>query len=383
MSSAFITHISTFLPNAPIDNDTMESVLGFVNGKKSRARALVLKNNGIKNRHYAIDPKTGKLTHNNAQLTAEAVRRLLEAVKLGIDEVPLLACGTATPDQLMPAHGFMTQGELKGPPCEVFTAAGSCTASMAALRYATLAVASGQAPRAVVTGSELLSPLMQGKHFGPELDSRVAALEKDPHIAFEYEFLRWMLSDGAGAVLVEPEAQQRTAMPVLKIHWVESVSFAGQLDTCMYHLARKREDGSTESWKEAEPSEWAKGGFFNLGQDARMLGENIGRVMGDSLALVMKKKKLGGREVDWLLPHISSAFFRAQVKEQAERVGLFVPEERVFTNLATVGNVATASVFLMLEELLTSGRAKKGEKILCSIPESARFNASFALLEVV
>ncbi len=381
--NAFITHISTFLPNQPIDNEAMESVLGLVNGKKSRARALVLRNNGIKNRHYAMDPGTGKLTHNNAQLTAVAVRRLLEAVKLGIDEVPLLSCGTATPDQLMPAHGFMAQGELEGPPCEVFTAAGSCTASMAALRYATMAVGSGHAPRAVVTGSELLSPLMHAKHFGPELDSRLAALEEDPHIAFEYEFLRWMLSDGAGALLLEPEARQRTSLPVLKVHWVETISFAGELDTCMYHLARKRPDGSTESWKEAEPSEWAKSGFFNLGQDARMLGENIGRVMGDSLALVMKKRKLGGREVDWLLPHISSAFFRTQVKEQAERIGLFVPEERVFTNLSTVGNVGTASVFLMLEELLASGRAKKGEKVLCSIPESARFNAAFGLFEVM
>ncbi|MBL8956432.1 MAG: beta-ketoacyl-ACP synthase III [Myxococcaceae bacterium] len=381
--SAFITHISSFLPNGPIDNDTMESVLGLVNGKRSRARALVLRSNGIKNRHYAIDPASGQQTHTNAQLTAEAVRRLLDAVKLGVDEVPLLACGTATPDQLMPAHGFMTQGELKAPPAEVFTVAGSCTSSMSALRYATIAVGSGQVPRAVVTGSELCSALMHARHFRPELDDRIAALEKEPRIAFEYEFLRWMLSDGAGAVLVEPEARQRSAMPVLKIHWVDSISFAGQLDTCMYHLARKREDGSTETWKQVEPSEWLKSGFFNLGQDSRMLGENIGRVMGDSLAMVMKKRKLGGREVDWLLPHISSAFFRSEVKSQAERVGLFVPEERVFTNLAEVGNVGAASVFLMLEELVTSGRAKKGEKILCSIPESARFNASYALLEVM
>jgi 3-oxoacyl-[acyl-carrier-protein] synthase-3 len=381
--NVFINHLTTFLPNAPVDNDTMESVLGLVNGKKSRARALVLRNNGIKQRHYAIDPATGKLTHNNAQLTAEAVRRLLADVKLGLTEVPLLSCGTATPDQLMPAHGFMVQGELKLPACEVFTAAGSCTASMAALKYAAMAVGAGHVPRAVVTGSELLSPLMQAKHFGPELEERVQALEKDAHIAFEYEFLRWMLSDGAGAALLEPEPRQRGPLPPLKLHWVESVSFAGKLDTCMYHLARKLPDGRTESWKEVEPKEWLKGGFFNLGQDARMLGELIAPVMGDGLALAVKKREVGATEVDWLLPHISSAFFRTQAQEQIARAGLSIPDDRVFTNLAKVGNVATASVFLMLEELLASGRATAGQKIMTVVPESARFNCSVALLEVM
>jgi 3-oxoacyl-[acyl-carrier-protein] synthase-3 len=375
--NVFINQLSTFLPNAPVGNDEMEAVLGLVNGKKSRARQLILRNNGIVRRHYAIDPQTQKLTHDNAALTAEAVRRLGP-----VGDIALLACGTASPDQLMPAHGFMVQGALKLPPCEVFTAAGSCTASMAALRYGAIAVASGAARNAVVTGSELLSPLMQAKHFGPELDERVAALEKDPHIAFEYEFLRWMLSDGAGACLLENEPRPRGPLPSLRLHWVESVSFAGHLDVCMYHLARKR-DGRTESWKEVEPSEWLKGGFFNLGQDARMLSEHIAPFMGDALKMVLERRPLARDGVDWLLPHISSAFFKPQVAAQLERIGVHVPEERVFTNLSTVGNVATASVFLMLEELLTSGRARKGERILCAIPESARFNASFALLEVL
>lgn len=380
--NTFITHISTFLPNAPVDNDTMESVLGMVNGKKSRARPVVLRNNGIVRRFYAIDPKTGRLTHDNAKLTAEAVRALAKEASLDLKSVSLMACGTASPDQLMPAHGFMVQGELGLPPIEVFTAAGSCTASMAALSYGVMAVGSGNAKNAVVTGSELLSPLMQAKHFGPELDGRIAALEKDPHVAFEYEFLRWMLSDGAGACLVESEPRKRGPLPALKVHWVESVSFAGHLDTCMYHLARKR-DGRTESWKEVEPAEWLKGGFFNLGQDARMLAEHIGPFMGDALKQVADKRGLTAREVDWLLPHISSTFFKSQVKAQLDRIGLPISEEKVFTNLAQVGNVATASIFLMLRELLESGRAKTGQRILCVVPESARFNASFALLEVV
>lgn len=380
--NAFITQVSTFLPNEPVANDGIEDILGKVNGRESSARSRVLRNNGIRSRHYAIDPKTGQPTHNNAQLTAEAVRKLLRDSGAELRDVPLLSVGTASPDQLIPAHGPMVHGELGTPPCEVFTAAGACTASMAALKYAAMAVGGGHATRAIVTGSELMSPLMRARHFGPELDSRLQALEKDPHVAFEHEFLRWMLSDGAGACLVEPTPTRRGTQPVLKIHWLESVSFAGELEVCMYHLARKHE-GKVEGWKEVDPSEWMKGGFFNVGQDARMLGRHIGPIVADAIKLAVDRKQLTSDQVDWFLPHISSAFFRGEIQKQLPRIGFPIPEERVFTNLSTVGNIGTASVFAMLQELLDSGRAKTGQKIFCVIPESARFNASFALLEVM
>src|SRR3546814_8068914 len=46
-------------------------------------------------------------------------------------------------------------------------------------------------------------------NFEAENEARVAALETKPVIAFEKDFLRWMLSDGAGAALLEnrPAAQ--------------------------------------------------------------------------------------------------------------------------------------------------------------------------------
>ncbi|HSJ02079.1 MAG TPA: hypothetical protein VK956_06470, partial [Verrucomicrobium sp.] len=42
---AYITRLSKFLPNEPVPNDEMELTLGMVNGKPSRARSIVLRNN--------------------------------------------------------------------------------------------------------------------------------------------------------------------------------------------------------------------------------------------------------------------------------------------------------------------------------------------------
>ena len=53
--------------------------------------------------------------------------------------------------------------------------------------------------------NELISPLMHARHFEAESEHKIASLAAHPEIAFEKDFLRWMLSDGAGALLLEPQ----------------------------------------------------------------------------------------------------------------------------------------------------------------------------------
>ncbi|MCZ6803089.1 MAG: hypothetical protein O7D86_03920 [Proteobacteria bacterium] len=47
----FITALGKFLPGDPVPNNEMEAYLGLINGKRSRVRALVLRQNRIKYRH--------------------------------------------------------------------------------------------------------------------------------------------------------------------------------------------------------------------------------------------------------------------------------------------------------------------------------------------
>ena len=88
--SVYINRISKFLPGEPVSNDEMEQYLGFVGGDlKSKSKAIILRNNKITNRYYAID-KSGNSTYTNAQLAAEAVKGLensdfkIEDIKLQI-----------------------------------------------------------------------------------------------------------------------------------------------------------------------------------------------------------------------------------------------------------------------------------------------------------
>ena len=374
--SAYITGTSSFLPNAPVANDDIENVLGMIAGKPSRARRIVLRNNGIRSRHYAIDPATGAFTHSNAQLAAAALRGL------DLSNVAVLACGTSCADQLMPGHAVMVHGELGIPPCEVVSTAGICAAGMGALKYAYLSVLAGQVKKALASGSERASGGLLARLYEPESAHRVAELEDNPEIAFEKDFLRWMLSDGAGAFLVED--RPRPDGLSLHIDWIDLQSQADSMPVCMYAGGDKDGDGRFQGWQEFAASQWAARSIFSVKQDVRLLNEAIvEQTFGKSLAVARARHKLQAEAVDWFLPHMSSEYFRQPITDCLAEIGFPLPQEKWFTNLHTKGNTGSASIYIMIDELLKSSRLKDGQRLLCFIPESGRFTGALMQLTVV
>lgn len=378
--SVYLTRCSAFLPNAPVANDQIEGLLGQVGERPSRARAMVLRNNGIEQRHYAIDPLTGRASHSNAQLTAEAVRGLC-GKGFELCDMQLLACGTSSPDQLAPNHAVMVHGELASPPCEAMAASGICVAGVMSFKYAFMSIAARLTRNAVATGSEQVSSFMRAQHFAAESEERVKALGKRPGLGFEKDFLRWMLSDGAGAVLLEDRPAESGLS--LRVEWVDQFSYAGQLEPCMYAGAEKTPDGRLIGWREFDSMQAvADRSVMSVKQDVRLLEEGIRISARKGFDDMLARRRLRSDEVDHLLPHYSSAHFRP-VMWEVMPPDWKIPYERWFTNLETRGNVGSASMYLMLHDLLASGRVCSGERILCFVPESGRFSTAFVYLTVV
>lgn len=379
--SAYITATAAFLPGPPIENDEMEQVLGMVGDRPSRARRIILRNNGIRRRHYVLDRTTGKPLYNNAQLTAEAVRGL-RAADFDLQKLETLVCGTSIPDQVMPNHAVMVHGELGNPPCEVVGTAGVCVAGFTALKYAYLAVLSGQSRNAIATGSEVASLSMHARNFRAEVEEKVAQLETRPEIAFEKDFLRWMLSDGAGAALVQDHP--RSDGISLRIEWIDAYSYASELPACMYAGADKDAQGRLIGWREHDPREWLASSIFAVKQDVKLLNDKvIAHTLTKPLQQVMAKRGLRADMIDYLLPHMSSQYFREPVAQGLSDAGCYVPPERWFTNLTERGNTGSASAYIMLDELFRSGRLRPGQRLLVWVPESGRFSSAFAFLTVV
>ncbi len=378
MDSVYINKMSRFLPNNPVSIDEMEDYLGLIKGVKSKAKSLILRNNGIKTRHYALD-KEGNFTHTNSELVHEAIK-LIEKDGFSLDELELLALGTTSPDQLLPAHASMVQGLLKNRPMEVVSPEGSCNSGMLALKYAYMSIMTGNSKNAISGGSEFFSSWLLSSNFDDEAE-KLLKLEKEPYIQFEREFLRWMLSDGASVALLENKPNESGIS--YRVDFVDILSYSNELPSCMYAGGERTEDGQIRPWRSYNQDELMEKSILAIRQDTRLLGGNIVETGAKGIKRVCEKYNFSTEEIDYFLPHMSSEYFRFKIEEEAEKVGCPLPQEKWFTNLSKFGNVGAASAYLMMEELFNSGKLKKGDQVLVMSPESARFSYAYIKLTVV
>jgi 3-oxoacyl-[acyl-carrier-protein] synthase-3 len=381
MTPVYINAVEALLPNDPVENSQIEDVLGKIQGQPSRSKAMILRNNGIKRRYYAVDPLTGRATHSNCQLTVGAIRKLCERAQLPANEIECLACGTASPDQMIPNHAVMVHAAIGSHPCEVVSTTGVCCCGMTAFKYAYMSVATGQTRNAVATASEVISRTLRPSWITGS-KQKASDLEADPIIGFDAEFLRWMLSDGAGAALLSSEPSQSGNS--LRVDWIDILSRAYSAEPCMYSGAQKAPDGSLQGWPDsADPANAFKEGYFRLKQDVKVLSNYIVKLGVETLELVQRRRSIEATDFDWFLPHLSSEYFRQPVARGLQAIGFDISQEKWFTNLASKGNTGSASLLIMLEELFNSDSLRKGDKLLCLVPESARFTYCWMQLTVV
>lgn len=376
MFEVYITKAAKYLPNEAVSNEEMEDYLGLINDAASKARRIILRNNKITSRYYAID-KTGKSTHNNAELTKNAVVQLFDE-NFTAQDLEVLSCGTSTPDVFLPSHAAMVHGLLKNKSVELNSSTGVCCAGMNSLKFGFLSIKSGNSQNAICTGSEKVSSWLNAQMYNHEA-ANLKSLEEQPIIAFKKDFLRWMLSDGAGAFLLE----NKPSGPIsLKIEWMEAFSYAYELETCMYAGGDKLENGEIKAWSEYPPEQWLKESVFAIKQDVKLLDEFILSKGAESMSDAMSKNNISSDQVDYFIPHVSSNFFVEGLKKGLTEKGIGMADEKWFMNLSRVGNVGSASIYLAVEELMNSGNLKKGDRILLSVPESGRFSFAYAYLTV-
>src|SRR5262245_29550092 len=258
----FITSLGKFLPGPPVDNDSMEGFLGRINGQASRARKKVLKQNGIRTRHYAIDQNQNSV-FSNAEMAARAVLQAIDRSGLDVYDIDFLAAATSQGDFPLPGFASMVHGELNGSPCEIATLHGVCASGVMALKAAMMQVLSGKKHHAVACASEFASRLFKSTRF--ESQKKV----QEEGLGFDAEFLRWMLSDGAGAAVLG-DSQAASGLS-FQIEWIELTSFANQFAPCMY-VGPEKSGKKLPSWLDYPSFESAASdGAMNLRQDVRML----------------------------------------------------------------------------------------------------------------
>jgi 3-oxoacyl-[acyl-carrier-protein] synthase III len=362
MNEAYITGVGAYLPGDPVSNEELAGRFGPETPRGAALRRRTLAANGIRTRHYAVDAK-GMTLMLNEELAAQAVRCALADRGLPPAAVRMLATGTTQGDLLVPGFASMVHGRLGGGPMELLSAAGVCASGMAALRSAVSAVRLGEHPVAVAVGSELVS----------------RSLAAGPADTLDTSFLRWTLSDGAGAVVVEP--QPRPDGLSLRVDWMHLVSHAHRHPVCMSAgLGDDRAVRAGTTWLDRrDPADAGEATAPRLRQDMAALPALLGAGVAEFGALV----RAGRIDVDTehILCHYSAEHFRAKLMSRLRDAGYALDEQRWFTNLQTAGNTGAASIYVMLEAVRP--RLQRGDRVLVIVPESGRFTLAFAQLTCV
>ena len=143
----------------------------------------------------------------------------------------------------------------------------------------------------------------------------------------------------------------------LRVEWLEGVSYANEMDACMYMGSEKKPDGTLKSYLDYTPDELKIHSVLSIKQDVRLLGDNIVPLGGRKLKELFDKKGLKSEEIDHFLPHMSSEFFKSKMYDSLVELGIPIPYEKWRVNLTTKGNVGAGSIYLMIDELFHSGKS--------------------------
>ncbi len=362
----YIQSAGYHMPGAPVSNDAMDDYIAPINRISPRIKNKILAENGIQQRYYAID-KNGSTVMTHTRLAANAIEDCLQRANATLDEVSLLTMGSTGSDALIPGFAAMVQGELGARPMETLSSLGVCASGVAALNYAAQSIELGAHQQAIVAAAEMPSRIFKKSRFAPR------GYQSD----FDAHFLRWMLSDGAGALLLTNKPEPKNGVR-LKINWIHHKSFAGDYPVCMQ--LGLTEDRSTSFLDFPSSSEAEAEGALALRQDIRLLPHLFDVSIHEYVKLV-EEEWVHSSEIDHFLCHYSSNRFIPVVEELLAKAGLTIPRERWYSNLTTRGNTGSASIFIMLAEFLDTHTIKPGEKIFCFIPESGRMTAAYILLE--
>src|SRR5215211_1938917 len=293
MAECYITSTGSYLPGDPVENKNINQYLGRVLGE-SGVQSNILAVNGIQTRHYALD-KRQNATHSIYELAAEAVKDCLSQDR-NSSRIDYLSAGTTHAPILAPGlssllHDQLSKENVISHPLEINSNSGICSSGAQALVNASRAVKSGEARAAICVGVEHSSVGLRSKAFHTTYD--LPAILRDVRTSkwFMSVFLRFMLSDGAGAFLLE--GQPGGGGFSLKVNWTYSRSFANEAPLCM-----------------------------QLQSDPVLLRQDI-KILGQYMAPLSKKAVEGAlcehdETLDcytMVLPHMSSYYFERSVKK--------------------------------------------------------------------
>ncbi|MCM1496734.1 MAG: ketoacyl-ACP synthase III [Bacteroides sp.] len=300
------------IPSRVVTNQELETFL-------DTSDTWIQERTGIGSRHAAT-------TETTTSLAAEACRKALENAGKKAEEVDLILAATVSPDCTFPCLACEIQAAIGADNATAYDLNAACAGFLFALNSADAYIRCGMYRNALIVGAEVLTKIV-------DWNDRSSCI---------------LFGDGAGAAFVQAEEEGVVAM-VQGANGKKGMAlyrYEGQVNTPFREAAATAEESKGSGYLEMNGQEVFR---FAVSQ------------VPDSIQKVLEKAGWDKSEVDHYILHQANARI---IQSIAKRLG--EPEEKFPMNLHHYGNMSSASIPVLLDELNQAGKLKRGEKIIMS-----------------
>lgn len=254
------------------------------------------------------------VTESAADMGAIAAQRALEAAGITADQLGLIVGATVSSDESCPSVSAQVQAAI-GASCPAFDVNSACSGFLFALDTAAAFLSRGGISYALVLGAERISRILDWT-------------DRSTCIIF---------GDGAGAFVIAPGQQYLTSHLFTKGGREELYIPLGKGNSPFYE-------------KDVPPLAVHMNGQATFKFAVRRIVEDI--------RLVCAQAGIQPEELDYIVPHQANIRI---IDFAAKKLG--IPAEKFAVNIDRYGNTSSASVAISFDELVRSGRLRKGDLI--------------------
>ena len=272
---------------------------------------------GIKERHIAPE---GIFT---STLGIEASQKALEMAKIKPQELDLIICSTVFPDQPLPATASFIQVGLGAMNAAGYDIAAACSGFLFGLTTAEQFLLSGKYKKILVVGAEILTR-------STDWEDRASCI---------------LFGDGAGAFVLVPTDEDRGIL-----HSVMHVD-GSFIDVLNIPAPGTRIPCGNDKI--------AEGRLNFIKMKGNELFKIATRCMETVSREVLQQAHISIDDITLFIPHQANQRISLAVAER-----LKVPMEKVYSNIARIGNTSSASIPIAVDELNRAGRLKPGDLLL-------------------
>jgi len=357
--SVKITGSGHFLPGNPIPFHEVDNILGEMTDLPVKTAKWLQRMKNIMSElievefyHFAINPNTGEFTEDNISMSAKAASKALKNAGLNPSDIDFIAYGSAHQDQ-MPTASVRIQEALGIDSCGEMSIHANCTSAYKALLTAYEFIKSGRYKKALVVSSGISSSELRSEYYNQPLASKEELL------------LRYFLSDGAGAIVIEAEENNLKKGLYLENCYMESIG--GNKPSAM---------GNKRPAYFMNPKEEYEKGYHHLSQ---MLNDNLrelfyedsGSVFFKGLKRMMDKYPFDINKIKFFQINFPSKHISEAIIEECEKLG--IKKETLYTKISMMGYVGPPMVFLCLDKILKEEKLEKDDIILSFVTEVSKF----------